>query len=99
MEDRTTRLKGELEYEKDIFDKKRKEDNVYYKGVLADTLKKYDDLMQESTMRLNTLEETVNHSKGVEEIAKSVKEEVRGVMGEQVRMMEEEMLMMENHIK
>jgi hypothetical protein len=56
---------------------------------MTDTIKKYDDLMQESKKRLTSLEDKASRIKGEEEIARSVKEEVKSVMSEQMRMMEE----------
>ena len=45
MEDKTTRIQGQLDYEKERIDKKRKEDSAYLNSFINNTTQKYDTFM------------------------------------------------------
>lgn len=94
-------VRSEFEYDKDRFEKKRKEDFEFVNGFITDFNKKYDALAQHSKEKMVELERRFTQEGGRAqiELINSIKDDLKAQLAKQANNWEEEMTAIDSQVK
>lgn len=101
LSEKLSTVRSEFEYDKDKFEKKRKEDFDFVNGFITDFNKKYDALAQHSKEKMVELERRFTQEGGRAqiELINRIKEDLTAQLAKQVNNWEEEMTAIDSQVK